>query len=154
MKKKIEKKTNNISTVNEEEANEITRIRQENIAWNSVAERLKAYALRPDSISIYRFYLTEEIPKPAFYEAIKKYPKMAEAYEYAMEYMGTNREAKCDTKNLTESHMIAKPMWQFLELYHIDLKERAKLKAQVAEAQKPAVINYYSKPIPEEDEKK
>ena len=149
MKKKIEKKTNNIITVNQKESSE-----RSEYDWSKVAQRLKEYSMRPTSINIYRFFLNEDIPESTFNDAVARESCMKVANAFAKIMVGCNREEICVARNLTDSHVTARPLWQFLDMYHLDMKERAKLKQMVADAQRPAVINYYSKPIPEEDEKK
>lgn len=153
MKKTKSEKPTNHSMVKEKNANFNTNEGNcVNRDWDSVADRLKTYAMKPNSYSIYRFYLNEDIPKKTFYANVATNPKLKEAVDWAHEYFGTNREQRSDERGFTDSHVIAKPLWMFLpEIYHVDLKERAALKVIVEQAKVPAVVNYHMKPIPEED---
>lgn len=151
MKKNRSGKTNNPSTLKEDNA---TKVRGEEIAWDSVAVRLREYASNPKNYNIHRFYLSEGYDPKVFYEAVDRNINMKQAHAYAKIMIGCNREDKAISVNATDSHVISRTIYQNLPEYHEDMQERARLKTMIAEAQKPAVINCYSKGFPIDEEGK
>ena len=143
MKKKIEKKVNNTSM----ESKEYTTNRN----WSYIATELKQWSLNPENQIIEEYYTNLDIPHDTFYRHVASNKELKEAHQYALIRLGINREKVVNKHFLSLGTALAASLPDYLPRWQKNAEDRAKLKMQIAEAEKPAVINFYQKPIPEED---
>lgn len=96
---------------------------------SSTAERLKKWALKPDSYMIEVFYTNEDMPRQTFYDGVARNEELKAAHEYALERVGINRENLAIEKNLGLNSVAAFILPHYLDRWKKEIEWRQALKA-------------------------
>ena len=130
---------NNNNNTNRPEWNNVRRPED----WQLIADQLK----HSKCSTIEEFYLNLDIARKTFMDQLQKNPILMEAYEYKKQRIGLAIEKNCMKFNLSMNTVAANSLPDYLERWKINAEWRSQLKAFIAAAQKPSVVNAFKSPL-------
>ena len=99
-------------------------------SWNRVADRLKEWAYKEDSICIEDFITSPEncFDESVYYHSVKRFPKLKKMHDLALSRCGVNREKKAFKDNLSVNHATVFILPHYFDRWKEQIAWRAKLK--------------------------
>jgi hypothetical protein len=112
-----------------------------NREWEyKLADDLKKWAVQEDSFILEKFYLSRDIPKSTFYQAVERNPTLKEAYEFAQEWCGVHRETKCIKDSLNINSTIAFVLPHYFKRWEQQFEWRSKLNKEEDKSHQQKIV--------------